>query len=187
MRIIGGHLGGRTLKAPAGQKTRPTSDKVREALFSILYSRGVEMVKVLDLFAGSGALGFEALSRGAGHVDFVESDRKTAQLITDNARALGLDALARVHCATVERWLGSADVSRDPYDLVFVDPPYAAAADRQGALAALPKLLAPTALVVVEQAAMDPQPAATALELVDERTYGQTRLTFWTKASKHDG
>src|SRR5690348_4545839 len=96
MRIIGGTVGGRTLRAPRGSATRPTSDKVREALFNILGVRGPVPERVLDLYAGSGALGLESLSRGAKRAVFVESDRPTCELIRKNAELLGLEAGIRV-------------------------------------------------------------------------------------------
>src|SRR6185312_3074704 len=97
MRIIGGRAGGRTLKAPKGEGTRPTSDKVRQAVFNILVTRAEPPARVLDLYAGSGALGLEALSRGAGHALFVDADRDACDLIRANATTLGL--VADVTCS----------------------------------------------------------------------------------------
>ena len=121
MRIIAGEWRGRPIEAPPGQSTRPTADRVRETLFSMLASRlgGFDDLRVADLFAGSGALGLEALSRGAAHATFVESDSKAAALIkrnseklgaADRVRILGSSALALPHC--------------DPFDLILADPPY---------------------------------------------------------------
>lgn len=122
-RIIGGSVGGQRLSTPRGRATRPTSDRVREALFSALesWSGSLTGLRFLDLYAGSGAVGLEARSRGAGVVTLVEQDRRTAALIRDNARALRLDHVEVLHGAV-------ADVLRRPpvapYDVVFADPPY---------------------------------------------------------------
>src|SRR5699024_8275034 len=121
MRVISGTYGGRTLKAPPGDGTRPTSDRVREALFSILATHTHD-ARVLDLFAGSGALGLEALSRGAGEVTFVDESRPAIQAIEANLRALGADAAVRKQDAL--RFLIHASQSAAQYDLVFLDPPY---------------------------------------------------------------
>jgi len=122
-RIIAGRAGGRTLRTPPGAGTRPTSDRVREALFSALDARGVVAgAAVLDLYAGSGALGLEAASRGARSVDLVESDRRAASVISANAEGLGLpDVRLRVRAMTVTHHLAGSDTA---YDLVFVDPPF---------------------------------------------------------------
>jgi 16S rRNA (guanine966-N2)-methyltransferase len=122
-RIIGGVAGGRRIKAPNGVTTRPTSDRVREALFSSLDSvvGSVAGLRFLDLYAGSGAVGLEARSRGAGVVTCVEQDRRTAALIRDNVRTLGFKGVDVVS-SSVSRTL--AQPPRAPYDLVFLDPPY---------------------------------------------------------------
>ena len=123
MRIIAGKWRGRTIEAPPGQTTRPTADRVRETLFSMLASRLIsfEELRVADLFAGSGALGFEALSRGAASATFVESDAKAATIIRRNAEKLGASA----------QILGNSALAlprSQPFDLIFADPPYAAGA-----------------------------------------------------------
>ena len=120
-RIIGGSAGGRRLETPRGEATRPTSDRVREALFSAVESwcGTLSGLRVLDLYAGSGALGLEACSRGADHALLVERDRRTAAVITANARTLGLPG-ARVVAASVGTVLASAPDR--PYDLVLADP-----------------------------------------------------------------
>lgn len=123
MRIVAGKWRGRVIEAPPGQATRPTADRVRETLFSMLASRlgSFEDLRVADLFAGSGALGFEAISRGAASATFVESDAKAAAVIRRNAEKLG--ATAQV--------LGSSALAlprSQPFDLIFADPPYAAGA-----------------------------------------------------------
>jgi len=122
-RIIGGSAGGRRLKAPAGERTRPTSDRVREALFSSLDSDlgSLAGLRFLDLYAGSGAVGLEAKSRGAGVVTLVEQDRRTASLIRDNLRTLGFNQVDVVAGAVSKVLAGPP---RAPYDVVFLDPPY---------------------------------------------------------------
>ncbi len=123
MRIIAGEWRGRTIDAPPGQATRPTADRVRETLFSMLASRlgSFEDLRVADLFAGSGALGFEALSRGAAHATFVENDAKASAAIRRNAEKLGATERIQV--------LGGSALAlprSEPFDLIFADPPYAA-------------------------------------------------------------
>jgi 16S rRNA (guanine(966)-N(2))-methyltransferase RsmD len=167
MRIVAGTHGGRRLTAPAGRATRPTSDRVREALFSILGER-VPGARVLDLFAGTGALGLEALSRGAAQATFV--DRDTAA-VRANLAALGLDG--EVRRMDVLAFLRGAP---GPFDLVFVDPPYAEA-DRFGPklAATLPATLAPGGLVVAESGRRHPLELAP-MATLDERRYGDTLI-----------
>ncbi|HET6563031.1 MAG TPA: 16S rRNA (guanine(966)-N(2))-methyltransferase RsmD [Marmoricola sp.] len=155
-RIIGGRAGGRRLRTPPGSRTRPTSDRVREALFSSVESAlgSLQGLRVLDLYAGSGAVGLEAWSRGASEVTLVEQDRRTAGVVTANAKVLGCTGVDVV-CGAVARHL--ADTPRAPYELVFLDPPYSLATEAVVAdLAALARgWLAEDALVVVERAARD--------------------------------
>jgi 16S rRNA (guanine966-N2)-methyltransferase len=123
MRVIAGRAKGHRLAGPAkGGATRPTSDLVRGAIFSALESMGVELTRVLDLYAGSGALGIEALSRGGQWCDFVEKDARTCASIRENLAKTRFDGLAKVHCAPVERALARLE---GPYTLVLADPPYA--------------------------------------------------------------
>lgn len=171
MRVVAGHLGGRPLAAPPGRVTRPTSDRVREALFSMLGP--LDGARVLDLFAGSGALGIEALSRGATEATFVERDARAAATIRRNIDALGL-ADARVHERDV---LSFVRVARPAYDLVFVDPPYDAAPTLAGPLTeALPAALTADALIVTESDKR--HPLELDLPLVRERAYGDTRIAL---------
>jgi 16S rRNA (guanine966-N2)-methyltransferase len=176
MRVIAGRLGGRRLKAPTGTVTRPTSDRVREALFGML---GVlDGASVLDLFAGTGALGIEALSRGALKAVFVERDARAAAVLRENLRALGIDP----HAADVRRGdalaaLRAARASQETYDLVFIDPPYRQARDWESELSAiLPSLLRPSGRVVVESDRRSPLRLPG--ELQRQRRYGDTSITI---------
>ncbi|MCL4079552.1 16S rRNA (guanine(966)-N(2))-methyltransferase RsmD [Coriobacteriia bacterium Es71-Z0120] len=125
MRVVGGQLRGRRIAAPRGRDTRPTSDRVREALFSILEARygGVDGAVVLDLFAGTGALGIEALSRGAAHATFVDSDERAVALIRQNLASLGLSDRTTVLRADALRSLPARLAAR-PFSLLLADPPY---------------------------------------------------------------
>ncbi len=173
MRVIAGRWGGRRLQAPRGDATRPTSDRVREALFSVLADR-VEGALVLDLFAGSGALGIEALSRGAAEATFVDSAPAAIRALKANLDALGADA--EVRRGDARRFLGSASVAGRHYDLVFLDPPYRLTGRLGGELAAaLPAVLAPGAAVVVESDHRSPLDLEE-LPLIDERRYGDTLI-----------
>jgi 16S rRNA (guanine966-N2)-methyltransferase len=172
MRVIAGRYKGRRLTAPAGTDTRPTSDRVREALFSVLGAR-VEGARVLDLFAGSGALGIEALSRGASEATFVESS--PAALKALRANLAPLEAPAETRRTEARRFLGSASRAARQYDLVFLDPPYRLAATLGSELSeALPAVLAPGAVVVSESDRRSP--LALDLPLLDERRYGDTLI-----------
>jgi 16S rRNA (guanine966-N2)-methyltransferase len=122
MRVISGSRRGRPLRAPKGMRTRPMADKIREAAFSSLWSLGIEPKRVLDLYAGSGSVGIEALSRGAEHVDFVDQARDATAVIRQNLKSTDLEDLARVHQMAVDRFV---DMATTPYDFVIMDPPYA--------------------------------------------------------------
>jgi 16S rRNA (guanine966-N2)-methyltransferase len=179
-RIVAGALGGRRIAAPAGPHTRPTSDRVREALFSTLLSM-VELrgARFADLYAGSGAVGLEALSRGAAHVLLVESDPKAARVIRRNAVALG--AAATLLAAKVATVLAAGPPDGTPYDVVFLDPPYAVPDEEVAAtLAALGGgWLAPDAVVVVERATRSGPPAGVeGLTELRGRRYGETTLWY---------
>ena len=174
MRVIAGELGGRRLRAPAGTVTRPTSDRVREALFSMLGELRGE--RVLDLFAGSGALGIEALSRGAGSAVFVERDGAALRALRENLDALELTApVAQVRRAQAIGALQSARRRRETYALIFIDPPYATARHWQPELSALlPALLRPQARVVVESDRREQLELELAVER--ERRFGDTTI-----------
>jgi 16S rRNA (guanine966-N2)-methyltransferase len=176
MRVIAGTLGGRRLRAPSGRGTRPTSDRVREALFSMLGDVGG--ARVLDLFAGTGALGIEALSRGAERALFVERDATALRVLETNLGDLGLTPpAAEIHSGDARALLRTARDRGDKYDLVFIDPPYEQAREWGRELAAtLPALLAPGARVVVEsdrRARLE-----LPLDVERERRYGDTSVTI---------
>jgi 16S rRNA (guanine966-N2)-methyltransferase len=157
--------------APRGAATRPTSDRVREALFSILGSGLVEGARVLDLFAGSGALGIEALSRGASRATFVDSSSAATAAVRRNLDALGIEAEVRRQDALA--YLRSASRDARQYDLVFLDPPYRHANALGPELStALGPVLAPAARVVAESDRR--APLELGLPLLDERRYGDT-------------
>jgi len=183
MRIIAGSLGGRDLgRVPEG--VRPTSDRVRESLFAALGS--VEDCRVLDLFAGTGALGLEAFSRGARSVLFVDRSRPVVQALRRRLKRLGLEGRPEIRVQQLEagraiRRLAEAGAG---FDLVFVDPPYAGE-EREETLEALfaSGILEPEATVVVEGPKRHPLPALPGVRVVDERRYGETLLSWLAPAS----
>ena len=177
MRIIAGSRKGARIFAPKGRETRPTGDRVREAAFNLLGPAAAEGSTVLDLFAGSGAMGLEALSRGAAHATFVESDREACRTINRNLDKLGLEG-ATVLCQDALTALRADARAGTRYDLVLVDPPYRRFSSLQNALIEhLPKILAPDGLLLVETAAAEePElPLATRTS----RRYGSARLTLF--------
>lgn len=184
-RIIAGAAGSLPLQVPP-HGTRPTSDRVRESLFASLEAADeITDAAVLDLYAGSGALGLEALSRGAAGVDLVERSAAAARIATRNAasveRALGVSGAARVHTAAVDAYLRTASAR---FTLVMLDPPYELADDELAAtLALLPPLLADDALVVIERASRSAEPVLPAgLTIERDRRYGDTRM-WWVRGS----
>jgi len=184
-RIISGLAGGRRIHTPPGSGTRPTSDRVREALFSRLeHLDAVHHAKVLDLYAGSGALGLEAASRGATSVLLVESDWAAIAVIRKNIADLALPGVdTGVRADTVERALLSGPPSeRERCDLVLVDPPYDVTEEALGdalTLLVTHGWLSPDALVVVERSARSPEPRwPVGLDGAGERRYGETKMWF---------
>ena len=173
--ITGGTLRSRRVPSPPGRAVRPTPARVKEALFSILGSR-VDDAQVLDLFAGSGALGFESLSRGAQHVTFVEKHRPTAETLRSTARALGVAEQVDVVNAPAERAVRALG---GHYDLVFADPPYAYAYPR-AAFDALRERRAidPATTVVYEHSSREPLPADPAMQVERTERYGEVALAF---------
>jgi 16S rRNA (guanine966-N2)-methyltransferase len=178
VRVVAGKLGGRPLLAPRGPATRPTSDRVREALFSVLGI--VEGLRVLDLFAGSGALGIEALSRGAASATFVDSSPAAVAAIRRNLEALELTA--EVRRQDFRSYLRRARIGARQYDLVLLDPPYRHASTLGRELSrALAPVLAPSARVVAESDRRSRLELE--LPLADERRYGDTLIRIYDVSS----
>jgi 16S rRNA (guanine966-N2)-methyltransferase len=182
-RIIAGQAKGRTLKTPPGQGTRPTSDRAREGLFSALDSylgEGMPGIRLIDAYSGSGAVGLEALSRGAGAALLIESDRRAAEVIRGNLAALGLTG-GRLVADRVEK-LAAEPCPDEPYDVLFLDPPYALDAKLLAELItafAEHGWLSDDALVCVERSARDPEwiwPAG--FEPLRARAYGEGMLWY---------
>lgn len=185
-RLVAGLAGGRTLAVPP-RGTRPTSERVREALFSRLeHVVGLKDAHVLDLYAGSGALGLEAASRGASRVVLVESDRTAAQVCRRNASSTGLVGRVEVVVDRVERRLGQ--LGDDGFDLVLLDPPYAlAGGELSGVLVEVVRVVRPGGTVVVERSSRSPGPLWPAgLEPDGDRRYGETRVWFARRADAED-
>jgi 16S rRNA (guanine966-N2)-methyltransferase len=176
MRIIAGSRKGARLFAPKGRDTRPTGDRVREAVFNLVGP--VDGMEVLDLYAGSGAMGLEALSRGAAHATFVESDREAAQTIVENAEKLRLDNVTVLREDAARR-LATDAASGRRYDLVLIDPPYRILPGVLPMLAAnLPAVLAADGLVVVESDSREEPDLPLAKRT--SRRYGSARVTLFT-------
>ncbi len=180
MRIVGGDWRGRALAAPAGTATRPTADRVRQALFDMLLHApwggraAVRDASVLDAFAGTGALGLEALSRGAGHAAFFERDRAALAALRANIATCGAETCTRVIAADAL----TPPPALSACSLVFLDPPYGQGLASRGLVAlAAAGWIAPGALIVAETARDEPSPAPAAP--LAERTHGAARLTVW--------
>jgi 16S rRNA (guanine966-N2)-methyltransferase len=174
-RITGGQLGSRKLRSPKSGAVRPTPGRVKESLFSILMHR-IEGARVLDLFAGTGAIGFEAASRGAAKVVAVESDRAVAQAIEAAAEQLEIAGIATVVAAPVERALYRIE---GPFDIVYLDPPYASDVPLHVLkLLRERRLLAPDAIVVYEHAARRILPDIPGYRSTREEVYGDVALAF---------
>lgn len=177
MRVVAGQARGRVLHGPPrGTDARPTSDRVREALFQILEPLVGEVV--LDLFAGTGALGIEALSRGAARAIFVEQDQGMLKVLRRNLDDLGLAARATVVASDVGRALAGTLRGAGPVDLALVDPPYRAGV-QAATLAALVPLLGPEGIVALEHAARDAAPAVAGLVCTSTRRWGDTAVSFY--------
>lgn len=182
MRIITGRAKGRRLVGPRGSATRPMQDRVKEAIFSSL-AAVVPGAEVLDLYAGSGSMGLEALSRGAASATFVESDRTALDALRRNVAAVGLGGDVRP--ITVERFLAA---NQGRYDVVFVDPPYGVELTSvEAVLAGVAKLMAKDAIAIVHRPAGERQPDVPGLWLADRRLYGGARLWRMAKTSKDNG
>ena len=183
MRIVAGSLKGRAILAPEGQNTRPTSDRARQAIFNVLehasWADGLHEARVMDIYAGSGALGFEAISRGAAFALFVEIDDGARGVIRENMDAYGLFGRARVHRRSAID-LGERPGSvGEAFDLAFLDPPYAKGLGEQ----TLQRLregqwLKPGAIVVFERGSDEPDIDTPGYERLDTRDYGAARVLF---------
>lgn len=179
MRVISGTLRGRRLIAPPGMATRPTTDRIRESLFNIL-AGSIQDRRVLDLFAGTGALGIEAISRGAASAVFVDQARAALAAIRRNIRDLGLDTRTRIIHWDVRKNLNCLASDPQAFDLVFMDPPYETHAVAPALRALISSgAMAPDSRVIIEHSAREPvhHPMGT-LALVDQRRFGKTLVSF---------
>lgn len=185
MRVIGGASRGRRLKVPKGQAVRPTAGRVKESLFNIL-PRDFSGKRVLDLFAGTGNLSIEALSRGADHALMVDASARSAATIKLNLRGLGLAAQSAVWVAPVARSVRVLARRKERFDFIFLDPPYEQGlAGRSLELIARCQLLRPTGTLVVEHSSRESvKPRYDSLQLHDQRRYGDTLLSFYTRAAE---
>jgi 16S rRNA (guanine966-N2)-methyltransferase len=185
MRIVGGRLRGRALAAPKSQAVRPTADRLREALFNVLvhaYGDPVTGARVLDLFAGTGALGLEAMSRGAAFALFVDDGAEARALIRENVATLGLGGVTRIFRRDATK-LGAAHPV-EPFSLVFLDPPYGRGLAGQALISARAGgWLAADALIVVEEAADAAFTAPEGFTGIERRRYDDTELVFLTIAA----
>ncbi len=180
MRVIAGSLKGRRLRSPAWEGLRPTSDKLRETLFNILAPR-IEGARVLDGYAGTGATGIEALSRGAATVTFIERDRRAQALIAENLTHCGIERGCAIIRGSVARALANLREAGSNFDIVFLDPPYDDAPDRN--LPRVADVLAPDGIVVVEHARRRTLPdRAGPLARSREVMSGDSVLSFYTRS-----
>ena len=178
MRIVAGEFRGRRLKDPKGRDIRPTADRIREALFSIL-GAGVQGARVLDLYAGTGALGLEALSRRAASAVFVDSSTSAVRLIRENVDACGASSRARIIGGEAVKIVRRLAVEGETFDLVFMDPPYRKGID-PGLLTVLAEITEENARAVVEHAHEGPTPLAVApWREVLQRRYGGTIISIF--------
>lgn len=176
MRIIAGTLGGRTIKSPDGHRTHPMSERVRNALFNSLHDE-IEGKIVLDAFAGTGALGIEAISRGAKSALFIERDKNAQRILTENIDNLAISDRAKLVKAPVASWLST--YSGELFDIIFVDPPYN---DVQfSTVSKIMGLLKPSALMVLSHPGRDECPTRPGVVVVDNRSYGDATLTLFRR------
>lgn len=191
MRIVAGALRGRAVRTPPGDATRPTSDRARQAIFNILehapWSPGLEGARVLDVFAGSGAMGLEALSRGAAAALFIDKAEPALEALRANVAAFALGERARLVRQDATK-LGRRPETERPFDLAFLDPPYGKGLGER-ALAALDAggWLEPGAVVIFERGADETQATPAAFELVDDRRYGAARALFLRPSRQASG
>lgn len=174
IRVIAGMYGGRTLVTPDGRKTHPMSERVRNALFNSISNELTNAV-VLDAFAGTGALGIEAISRGAKNVTFIERDRLAQNAISSNIESLGIGDCTKLVKAPVASWVSTYE--GELFDIIFVDPPYH---DMQlSTVTAIMGLLKPGALMVLSSPGRSESPTKTGVVVVDNRSYGDASLTYF--------
>jgi 16S rRNA (guanine966-N2)-methyltransferase len=183
MRVVGGELRGRKLSVTRGRLIRPTSDRVREAIFDIL-GPGWTFRRVLDLFAGTGSLGIEALSRGAEKAVFVEQGKGALTVLKGNLKALGLQSRSWVLAVPVKKGIAVLGERREVFDLVFMDPPYGkAVAGKAIEEIARYGILAASGVLVAEHASRDSISLPDGLELTRQRRYGDTAVSFFQMVS----
>jgi 16S rRNA (guanine966-N2)-methyltransferase len=176
-RIISGIFGGRNIQAPEGTVTHPMSERVRNALFNIVGPQEIKGATVLDAFAGSGAIGLEALSRGARHVTFIDRDYTATRTIKDTITLLGINTSTTLITSTVSSWAKTVD---EQFDLIIADPPYD---DTQfSTVTELFRLLKPNGLMVLSYPGRGEAPTGTnGVVVVDNRSYGNAYLTFYRR------
>jgi 16S rRNA (guanine966-N2)-methyltransferase len=183
VRIVAGSLKGRSIITPEGQGTRPTSDRARQAVFNVLehaaWAEPLDGMRVMDLYAGSGALGFEAISRGAAFALFVETDEDARGAIRENADAYGVMGRTRVHRRSAIDLGGRPGSDGETFDLAFLDPPYRKGLGEQTLLRLLEgNWLRPGAVVVFERGSDEPEIDTPGYERLDARDYGAARVLF---------
>ena len=181
MRIIAGTARGRRIEAPDGRNTRPTLDRIRENLFNILQTRIRDSV-VLDLFAGSGALSFEAISRGASRAVLCDNDRNAYRTEKQNAAALGFEKQTQIFCCDWKTTVRNLRQHSEKFDLIFLDPPYRMT-DLREISVQLEDLIADEGLVVLEHEAKQPVEFGTGFVRTDERSWGFCGIAFYRKAN----
>jgi len=181
LRVISGRLKGKKLIAPEGLSLRPTSDRVKESIFDLL-QKFPTAEKVLDLFAGTGALGIEALSRGAGRAVFVEGNPRAAEVLRRNIQACRVGDQSEVLVREAEAGLKVLEEKRGSFDLIFLDPPYGKGlAFRTLETLARGSLLSPDSLIVAEHSPREDLAAVPGLERIDRRKYGGTEVSFFRR------
>lgn len=178
MKIVSGQFKGRPITQPKSSSVRPMSEKVRAAVFDI--AGPVEGLVVLDAYAGSGAVGLEAISRGAKLVEAIEADRKTAKVIEDNTNSLGVDWGYQLWVTKVETWLANPDNLPEPkYDMIVADPPYARISE--DILDKLGNYLRPGGLMMVSHSGKNPSPKLESVSLADRKDYGDSSLSIYRR------
>ncbi len=176
IRLISGEFGGRLLDAPPGRRMHPMGERIRNALFNSIGSE-IQGARVLDAFAGTGAVGLEALSRGAEHVTFIERDKLLQKILAGNIERLGAQGRTKLIRTSVSNWLSSSELEQ--FDVILVDPPYH---DPQfSTVEKLLGLLKPSALMVLSHPGKGEVPTKTGVVVVDNRSYGNADLTFYRR------